>query len=55
MRPYDTRCFLRIDEKPKKLYLAPTGEELPYEYIDGVSYTVNRFSCHAMVVAEFDG
>lgn len=52
---YDTRCFLRIDEKPKKLYLAPTGEELPYEYIDGVSYTVNRFSCHAMVVAEFDG
>ena len=50
---YGTRCALRLEKEPKRVYLAPQGEDLLYAFSDGVlRYTVERFSCHAMVAIE---
>lgn len=50
---YGTQCALRLDKEPQRVYLAPQGEDLSYDFGDGVlRYTVDHFSCHAMVVIE---
>ena len=50
---YGTQCALRLEKEPKRVYLVPQGEDLLYAFSDGVlRYTVERFSCHAMVAIE---
>ncbi|MFR1435232.1 MAG: beta-galactosidase trimerization domain-containing protein [Acutalibacteraceae bacterium] len=50
---YGTQCALRLEKEPKRVYLAPQGEDLLYAFSDGVlRYTVEHFSCHAMVAIE---
>ncbi len=40
--------------KPKRVYLAPSGEELPYTYENGVlSLTVPKVDIHAMIAIEY--
>ena len=46
-------CSLRVASHPRRVYLAPSGEDLPFIYEGGrVTYTVPSFSCAAMVVTE---
>lgn len=51
---YGTNVKLRLDKEPKKVYLAPERTEIPYTYENGIlSYTVDKFECHAMVVIDY--
>ena len=51
----DVSVTLRLPDgrRPAKIYLAPTGEELPFEEKDGkISFTLHKLWCHAAVVIE---
>ncbi|MBE6691067.1 MAG: beta-galactosidase [Ruminococcaceae bacterium] len=49
-----TACTVRTTRAPRRVYLAPTGEALPFTYENGrISYTVPSFTCSAMVAIEF--
>ncbi|QHW32990.1 beta-galactosidase [Paenibacillus rhizovicinus] len=51
---YNTAVTVRADRPVKAVYLAPSGEALPFEQSGGaVSYAVPEFTCHAMVVLQF--
>lgn len=51
---YETDITLTIDEKIKKVYLAPQGKEIPFtQNGNKVSYSVDKFECHQMVVLEY--
>lgn len=51
---YNTAVSVRTDRPVQAVYLAPSGEALPFEQTDGVvSCTVPEFTCHAMVVLQF--
>ncbi len=50
---YNVEVALRLDAAPKKVYLAPSGESLPFAYADGLlNYTVPKVDIHAMAVID---
>lgn len=50
---YQVEVALRISEQAKRVYLAPSGEELAYTQAEGtLSYTVPKLLCHQMVVIQ---
>ena len=50
----DTEVSLALYTKPKRVYLAPQMKDIPYDYTDGIlTYTVDRFTCHQMVVIDY--
>ncbi len=50
---YEVPVSLMAGRKPAKVYLAPTGEELPFDYEDGrVTFTVPKVTLHQMVCVE---
>ncbi|MBC7959047.1 MAG: beta-galactosidase trimerization domain-containing protein [Vallitaleaceae bacterium] len=51
---YDVNVTLKIDEVPKKVYLAPQLIDLEFSVKNGATlYTVPKFECHQMVVLEY--
>ena len=49
----DTTVSIKLSEKPKRVYLAPEMRDIDYTYENGVlTYTVDRFTLHAMVVID---
>ena len=51
----DVSVSLRLPDgrRPKKIYLAPTGEQLPFAEKEGkISFTLPKLWCHAAVVIE---
>ena len=47
---YNVKCSVKSKEKPSKISLVPTGEELPFDYIDGCAvFTVPKVDIHCMV------
>ena len=49
----DTHVSIRLEQKPSRVYLAPEMQEIPFSYEKGVlSYTVDRFTLHGMVVID---
>ncbi|MBQ6931080.1 MAG: beta-galactosidase, partial [Clostridia bacterium] len=50
---YGVECTVRCTEKPVKVYLAPSGEEIPFTFGGGkVKFTVPQVDIHRMVVIE---
>ncbi|MFS0726070.1 beta-galactosidase trimerization domain-containing protein [Paenibacillus sp. 1P07SE] len=50
----DIQVQVRTDQPVREVYLAPSGDALPFEKKDGlISYTVPEFSCHQMVVLQY--
>jgi hypothetical protein len=50
----NTVCTVKTGRMPARVYLAPSGEEIPFAYEEGtVTYTVPAFECSVMVVVEF--
>ena len=51
---YDVHVTLRTDKTPKRVYLAPSGEDIPFTYENGaVCYTVAKLFIHQMVVIDY--
>ena len=51
---YGVEASLRTDRKPAKVYLAPQGEEIGFDYADGrVKFTVPEVLLHQMVCVEY--
>ncbi|MCL2095801.1 MAG: beta-galactosidase trimerization domain-containing protein [Oscillospiraceae bacterium] len=51
---YDTKIEVRTEKAPKKVTLEPQGEEIAFEYKDGIlSYNIEKFECHQMSVIYF--
>ncbi len=51
---YNIDVRILMDREPKRVYLAPALEDIPFEYKDGaLSYTVPKLECHQMTVIEF--
>ncbi len=51
---YNTAVALRTNKTPKKVYLAPKRVDIPYTYENSIlSYSIDKFECHAMVIIEF--
>ncbi|CAG7650842.1 hypothetical protein PAESOLCIP111_06187 [Paenibacillus solanacearum] len=49
----DTQVTLRLQEQVKRVYLAPQGQELPFEQNgSSVRFQVPSFQCHQMVVLD---
>ena len=50
---HDVKACLKLDKAPAKVYLAPEGDEIPFEW-DGkrVSFTVPRVTLHQIVAVE---
>jgi hypothetical protein len=49
----DVAVALRMAAAPRRVYLAPQGQDIPFTYADGVVHcVVPRVECHQMVVAE---
>ncbi len=50
---FGTDVEIRLSARPRRVYLAPEGRDLPFEYKEGrLSFTVDAFECHGMVVIE---
>ena len=51
---YNTKVSVRLEDKPKRIYLAPENEDIDFEYTDGkAEITVDIIDCHQMVVIEY--
>jgi hypothetical protein len=51
---YETEVSVKMYSKPKRVYLAPQMKDIPFDYTDGIlTYTVDKFSCHQMVVIDY--
>lgn len=51
---YDTDVQIKLDNKIKRVYLAPQMREIDFVQKDGkVSYKVDKIDCHQMVVLEY--
>ena len=51
---YEIHTALRLPHEPKRVYLAPSGEELPYTWEDGVlRCTLPKLHIHAMIVIDY--
>ncbi|MBR2957070.1 MAG: beta-galactosidase, partial [Clostridia bacterium] len=50
---YNVECAVKCTEKPVKVYLAPSGEEIHFTFDNGeVKFTVPKVDIHQMVVLE---
>lgn len=50
---HDVSCTVKVEKAPKRVYLAPQMEEIPFTYEAGrVCFTVPHMLCHQMVVLE---
>ncbi|MBQ8397006.1 MAG: beta-galactosidase trimerization domain-containing protein [Clostridia bacterium] len=50
---HNIMSVVRVPKAPTRVYLAPEGTELPFEYAGGcVSYTLPELTCSALVVIE---
>ena len=50
---YNVECSVKYTEKPVKVYLAPSGEEIPFTFDNReVKFTVPKVDIHQMVVIE---
>ena len=50
---HDISLALRVNDTPKRVYLAPQQTDLPFTVTDGVlQATIPSFCCHQMVVVE---
>lgn len=50
---YNVKCSVKYDAAPSKIYLAPSGEEIKFECVDGkAEFTVPEVNIHQMVVIE---
>ncbi len=48
---YNTELAVKMDEAPKKVYLAPQKEEIPFTYEKGYAkVNVEKIDCHQMVI-----
>jgi hypothetical protein len=51
---YGTEVSVAMYSAPKRVYLAPQMKDISFDYTDGVlTYTVDRFECHQMVVIDY--
>ena len=51
---YDVHAALRLPRAPRRVYLAPSGEELPFAWENGkLTFTVPKLTIHAMAVVQF--
>ena len=51
---YETEVSINMYSRPKRVYLAPQMKDLPFDYTDGIlTYTVDKFTCHQMVVIDY--
>ncbi len=47
---YNVKCSVKCDNKPSRIALVPSGEELPFEYKNGrAEFTVPKVDIHGMV------
>jgi hypothetical protein len=50
---YNVTCSVKCDNRPSKIRLVPTGEELEFEYLNGrAEFTVPKVDIHQMVEIE---
>ena len=50
---YNVKCSVKC-EKPAKITLVPTGEEINFEYVDGrAEFTVPKVDIHQMVEIKY--
>jgi hypothetical protein len=50
---YHVNVSLKLPEKIRRVYLAPSGEKLPFRRENGrISFTLPKLECHQMVVLE---
>ena len=50
----ETEVSLRLSHTPKRVYIAPDGHDVSFQYNGGkITYTVERFTLHGMVVIEY--
>jgi hypothetical protein len=50
---YNVKCAVKKESMPSKVYLAPSGERLDYNYSDGVvEFTVPKVDIHQLVVID---
>ena len=50
---HNVKVAVKADRAPAKVYLAPEGDELPFEYAGGrVKFTVPEFALHQMIAIE---
>lgn len=50
----DTQVSLCLPNVPKRVYIAPDEQDIPFEYKNGkLNYTVDRFTLHGMIVIEY--
>ena len=51
---YNTEVSLKLGVEPTRVYLAPDGRDIEYDFTDGIiTYTVGKIDCHQMVVIEY--
>jgi hypothetical protein len=51
---YNTEVSVTMYSAPKRVYLAPQMQDIPFDYTDGVlTYNVEKFACHQMVVIDY--
>ena len=51
---YETEVMLKVPESIKKVYLAPQMKEISFTQKNGVvSYKIDKFECHQMVVMDY--
>lgn len=51
---YGVEVALKLSHAPRRVYLAPSGEEIAYTWEDGVlRFTLSKLEIHAMVVVEY--
>jgi len=50
---HDIACSIALEAAPRRIFLAPDGPELPFEFAEGrAEFTVPRLELHALVVIE---
>ena len=50
---YNVKCSVKCNSKPSKISVALSGEELPFEYINGrAEFTVPKVDIHQMIVID---
>ena len=48
-----TEVTVRMESKPKRVYIAPENRDIPFSYQNGIlSYSIDSFVLHAMVVID---